>query len=501
VVSSESAESAHVPKTFDVHGIEPVKLSDRDSTPWQQFWIWVGGNTAPINWVLGALGISFGLSFLQTIVVIIIGNILGCAIFALCGVLGHRTGVNQLTLSRLAFGRRGAYLPAAMQLLATIGWTGVYTWLVLDLALGILDQIGIHGSTPLRYGLAVALMVIQLGIAFWGFYLIRTFEKYTVPVAAVIFAVMTILVVVHTGINWSSGKVHGGSETFTAMTQLMTAIGIGWAISWVTWPSDYSRFVKPRYASRSVFLGMGLGMLVPSVWLAALGAAVASTGKTTDPAQLVVNVFGYMSVPVLLAVLHGTVGNNIINLYSSAMSFLSLDAKLARWKTTLAVGVASMGVVVWFIASRNFAESFNEWITSLVIWLSPWAAITLIDYFVLRRGQVDVGELYREPSRRLLDDVNLAAIIAFVVGIVAAWSFEFGLVSALQGPLAKATGDVDLSWLFGGLAGGVVYYVLARLRPATTGGRWLGENSLSPLGTAVAAGQTGPTGSSTRQDN
>jgi NCS1 nucleoside transporter family len=461
-----------VPKTFDVHGIAPVKVSDRDSTPIQQFWIWVGGNTAPINWVLGTLGIEFGLSFVQTVIVIIIGNILGCTIFGLCGVLGHQTGVNQLTLSRLAFGRRGAYLPSAMQLLATIGWTGVYTWLVLDLALGILDQVGIHGSTPLRYGLAAVLMIIQLAIAFWGFYLIRSFEKYTVPIAAVIFAVMTVLVVAHTGINWSGSKVHGGSATFTAITQLMTAIGIGWAISWVTWPSDYSRFVKPGYSSRSVFLGMACGMLVPSVWLAALGAAVASVGNSTDPAQLVVNVFGFMSIPVLIAVLHGTIGNNIINLYSSAMSFLSLDAKVARWKTTLVVGVASMGVVVWFVASSNFAESFNEWITSLVIWLSPWAAITLVDYFLLRRGRVDLPELYREPSRRLLDDVNMPAIIAFVLGTIAAWTFEFGLVPALQGPLAKATGDVDLSWLFGGLAGGVIYYVLARAQTASARAQW-----------------------------
>jgi purine-cytosine permease-like protein len=29
--------------------------------------------------------------------------------------MGHRTGVNQMVLARAAFGRRGAYLPAAAQ--------------------------------------------------------------------------------------------------------------------------------------------------------------------------------------------------------------------------------------------------------------------------------------------------------------------------------------------------------------------------------------------------
>ena len=162
----------------------------------------------------------------------------------------------------------------------------MYTWLVLDLTLGILDQLGVHGSTGLKYGLAIGLMIIQLAIAFWGFYLIRSFEKYTVPVVAAIFAVMTVLAIVHTGIDFNTSKVHGGSETFTAITQLMTAIGIGWSISWVTWGSDYTRFVKPRYSDKSVVLGTALRMFVPTVWLAALGAAVASSGSSTDPAQL-----------------------------------------------------------------------------------------------------------------------------------------------------------------------------------------------------------------------
>src|ERR1017187_3581994 len=91
---------------LDVHGIEPIRAEDRNSTPMQQWWIWAGANIAPINWVLGALGIVLG-----------VGNVIGCAFFGLFCVMGHRTGVNQMVLSRAAFGRRGAYLPATAQLL------------------------------------------------------------------------------------------------------------------------------------------------------------------------------------------------------------------------------------------------------------------------------------------------------------------------------------------------------------------------------------------------
>src|SRR5437762_11345737 len=101
---------------LDVHGIEPVPERDRTSTPIQQFWIWAGANIAPINWVLGALGIVLGLSLVETIIIVVLGNLVGCALFGTFCVMGHRTGVNQMVLSRSAFGRRGAYIPGVAQL-------------------------------------------------------------------------------------------------------------------------------------------------------------------------------------------------------------------------------------------------------------------------------------------------------------------------------------------------------------------------------------------------
>ncbi len=101
-----------------------------------------GANIAPINWVLGALGIVLGLSLVETIIILVVGNVIGCAFFGLFCVMGHRTGVNQMVLSRAAFGRRGAYLPATAQLVMTMGWLGVNTWVVLDLCLGIFKHMG-----------------------------------------------------------------------------------------------------------------------------------------------------------------------------------------------------------------------------------------------------------------------------------------------------------------------------------------------------------------------
>src|SRR4051812_40603802 len=127
----------------DAHSIKPIPDHDRDSTGPQQMWIWAGANIAPINWALGALGIILKLGLSETIAVIVIGNIVGCAIFAAFTVMGHKTGVNQMVLSRSAFGRRGGYLPSALMFLMTLGWIGVNNYFPVQIARGILGHFGL----------------------------------------------------------------------------------------------------------------------------------------------------------------------------------------------------------------------------------------------------------------------------------------------------------------------------------------------------------------------
>jgi NCS1 nucleoside transporter family len=455
---------------LDAHGIEPVPAADRDSTPLQQFWIWAGANIAPLNWVLGALGIILGLSLIETLLVIIIGNIVGCALFGLFCVMGHRTGVNQMVLSRSAFGRRGAYLPGVAQLFLTMGWIGVNTWVVLDLVLGVLGELGYHGGTGTKYAVGFFLMAIQVLIAIYGFYLIRTFEKYTVPIAGVIMIVMSVLAWTKSDVVWNHATAHGSAK-FTSITQLMTAIGIGWGISWFTYSSDYTRFVNPKYSDRKVFWATSLGMFIPTVWLAFLGASITSaTGGEGDPSTIVASVFGVMTIPVLLLIMHGPIATNILNLYSCSLAALSIGVNAARWKVAAVAGVVGSGVLVAFIQQESFATSFDNWMVSIIVWVSPWAGITLVEYFVLRRGVVNVEAFYDPPERSIYGDVNWSAIISLLVGLVAGWAWEFGLVSQMQGPIAKAVSDTDFSWAAGMIVAGGLYYVLqaTKIRQAAT---------------------------------
>lgn len=450
---------------MDEHGIEPIPAEDRTSTPLQQFWIWAGANLAPINWVLGALGIILGLSLVETLLVLVIGNLAGCSLFGLFCIMGHRTGVNQMVLSRAAFGRRGAYLPATAQMLMTMGWLGVNTWIVLDLVLGIFEEMGFSNpGIGTKYAVGIGIMAVQVVIAVVGFYWIQSFEKWTVPVAGAIMALMTILAFSEVNVVWNKSTVSGGDK-WTAITQLMTAIGIGWGITWLSWSSDYTRFIKPGTSERTVFWSTFSGIFVPTVWLGFVGAAIASAGTEADPAALVTAAFGSTSILILFLVMHGPVATNILNLYSATLAALSLDIKLARWKVALAVSVVGTAALIAFIQSDSFAQDFDKWLVSVVVWIAAWGGVMLVDFYVVRRGKIDVSGLYDDPSTARYGDVNWAAIVAALVGLVAGWSWEYGLVEFMQGPIAKATNNTDLSWLAAFVVSGGLYYVL---RPILT---------------------------------
>jgi NCS1 nucleoside transporter family len=443
----------------DIHSIEPIPDSDRDSTGPQQMWIWAGANIAPVNWALGALGIILKLGLWETIAVIAIGNLFGCAIFGAFTVMGHKTGVNQMVLSRSAFGRRGAYLPSLLMFLMTLCWIGVNTYFPVKISTAILAQFGIPDSMLVTFIVITVVMVLQVGIGIYGFYAIRTFEKYTVPVTVAIMALMSVLAWSRPGVvNWNLTSSLPPGAHLAMLSLLTSAIGVGWGISWVTWASDYSRFVPRSVSSKSVFWYSYIGMYVPTVWLAVLGATIASMTLDTDPAKMVSAVFGgAASILVLLLVLHGPIASNILNVYSAALAALSMNIRLSRTALALVVGIAGYLVTVYFIFAPSFAKAFDNWMISLLLWMSPWAGIILADFFIKRKGELNVAELYRSPETSIYGDINWGCIIAFLVGLVAGWSVEDGLVPALQGPISGMLGGADLSWLVGIVVSGALY--------------------------------------------
>ena len=163
-----------------------------------------------------------------------------------------------------------------------------------------------------------------------------------------------------------------------------------------------------------------------------------------------------------------TVGTNILNVYSAALAALSMGIRFSRTAIALIAGIVGYLVTIYFVFHPSFAKAFDNWMISLLLWMSPWAGVVLADFFLVRRGRIDVDELYREPERSAYGDINWGAIVAFVVGLVAGWSVEDGLVPALQGPIStKLLSGADLSWLVGIIVAGGVYLAIGqRVVPA-----------------------------------
>ncbi|WP_454198648.1 purine-cytosine permease family protein [Nocardia sp. Marseille-Q1738] len=450
---------------FDEHGVLPIPDRERDCSPWELFWIWCGVNIAPINWVLGALGIALGLSLIETLIVVTVGNLVGCTVFGLFNVIGHRTAVNQMVLGRSAFGITGAVLPALVQGLLTMAWVGVNTWVVLDLVLAVLEQIGVRGGMELKVVVAAVIMVVQLALALYGFYAIRTFEKYTVPLTIAVMVAMTVVALARTHLDWTRAAAETPGEKFTAITQLVTAIGVGWGLTWIPYAADYSRFARPKLRARTVFWASAAGMYLPTVWLAALGACLASAGGDADPSTLVVSTFGALAVPVLLLIMHGPIATNILNLYSCSLAALTIGIHIARWKVTLVAGAVASVVLAVFINSSSFAHAFDNWMVSILMWISPWMSILLVDYFLVRRNTFSIPDLYRDGMSSSYGAFNIRGLVGLAAGLLAGWSWQYGMLPAMQGPVAKALGNTDFSWLSGSLVAGGIYGILTVLVP------------------------------------
>jgi len=459
----ERAELAEATRLERHNAITPVPDGQKDATALDQFWIWAGANIAPINWVLGALGIVLGLGFWETVLVLAVGNAVGVTIFGAFVLMGQRTGVTQMVLARSAFGRRGAYLPAFFQMIIATGWIAINTWIVLDLTAALLERLGIPGTALTKVILVLLIMVVQVGLATLGFYAIRTFEKYTVPVTLIVLVAMSVVAWTSGDIRWGFAGEAQGADRWTAMSQVMTAIGIGWGITWLAYASDYSRFVPRTVTRKRLFWAGALGQFVPVLWLGVLGASIATTGTGADPAVIIVETFGALAVPVLLLVIHGPIATNILNVYSMSVTALALDVKLSRHVLALLVGVGAAAFTVYLVFAGSVAEQLDFWLASVVAWVSPWAAIMLVHYYVIRREDIDIDALYQPPKESRVGDVNWAAMASLLLGLVATWMFLYGLVEPLQGPAASALNGLDLSWAVGMLTAGGLYYALYRL--------------------------------------
>jgi len=435
-------------------GIEPVAEADRHGRPRQLLWTWASPNLEFATVFVGALAVfAFGLTFWQAVLAVLVGNLLGAVTHAVLSARGPRHGVPQMVLSRLGFGYWGNLLPAGINaVMAGVGWFAVNS---------VSGALALNSLTGMPTLLCLVIIVVaQLAVAFFGHNLVHTFERYALPLLAVVFLIGTVVVLTKSDPAGAAGG--GGIGGFL----LTASAAFGYTAGWNPYAADYTRYLPATASPRSIGIYAGLGMFLSCSLLMIAGAASVTAGAdytgnlTTAYTSELPAVLSHLT---LLCVALGAVAANALNVYSGALSFLCLNITLPlAWRRAIvALGFGAAGFVLAWTGLADAGHDYESFLLVIAYWVAPWLAVVLLDQWLYRRR--DDTPLLADPSHR-----NWAGLIAMLVGLggsVALFSNQ-QLYTGLVPKAVPALGDITP--VVGFVVAGVLYLALRPLRPRVT---------------------------------
>jgi purine-cytosine permease-like protein len=285
-----------------------------------------------------------------------------------------------------------------------------------------------------------------------------TIQRYFAYLLVPLFAIMAIVV---------AGRVHLGSLShgsgwagFTVAIALLISAG---GLSWANTGSDYSRYLPSTARPRNIFWSASIGGMLPAVLLEILGAGIASVVNTaSDPISGLPHALpSWIVTPYLVVAIVTLFAVNTIDLYSSGLTLQAIGLKIKRWQCVLVDMVIATIVAAITIFNSNFNRLYSDFLSLLIVWLSPWLAIYLIDWW-MRHGRYDAPALLQDRGGRYWRSggFHLPGVIAQIAGMTAACLWIDS--PAFVGPLSSRTAGSDMSFFMGLIAGGLIYYLLAR---------------------------------------
>ena len=377
----------------------PVAKQDRNLRELDFFLLWAGAAISLSEIWAGGLLVSFGL--MAGLGLIVLGHVVGNTPMALAGLIGSRHGVPAIVGTRGALGNRGSVLPALLNIVQLVGWTGVMLWIGGQSAAGLAG-----GAEGARWWM-VALGVLTTLWALADHRIWKVIQKIGVALLLVLSVVMTALAL----------RTYGWRELWTAPAtpsmpfMLGLDLVIAMPISWMPLVSDYTRYAAiPGRGLR----GTWWGYLLVSSWMYAVGLVAALATKSAAPEAALLQLMGEhrFLIPAVLVVLLSTVTTTFLNIYSNAVSAQSLFPKLGTRPLVLAAGALGTVLALGFDATTY--ESFLLLIGSA---FCPLFGVVLADYFLLKRGSYEAEELFRRGRYWYVGGVNYRALAAWAVGI------------------------------------------------------------------------------------
>ncbi|RJG13211.1 putative hydroxymethylpyrimidine transporter CytX [Pseudomonas cavernicola] len=360
---STYAPSIAVPLTQRVFGLRDL------------FSLWFSLGIGLMVLQTGAL-LAPGLGMAGALLAILLGSAVGVLLLAAVGVIGSDTGLASMAALKLSLGRRGAALPALLNLLQLIGW-GAFEIIVMRDAASLLGSRNFGADSQwanptlwtLAFGALATLLAVSGPLAFvrrvlrrWGIWLL---------LAACVWLTWNLLARADLPALWA--RTGDGSLPFA----LGFDIAIAMPLSWLPLIADYSRFGK---RAGGVFGGTVLGFFLGNFWLMSLGVAYTlAFAESGDVNTLLLALAGAgMGIPLLLILLDES-EKAFADIHSAAVS-TGILLPLSVERLALIIG-AICTLIAWFAPLAQY-QNFLLLIGSV---FAPLFGVVLVDHFILRR--------------------------------------------------------------------------------------------------------------------
>ncbi|TNE58687.1 MAG: nitrate reductase [Alphaproteobacteria bacterium] len=447
--------------------------------------LWVGMVVCVPTYMVAAGLVAEGMAWWQAVLTVLIGNMIVLLPMLAMGHAGAKHGIPFPVLLRAAFGTQGAKIPAIARGLVACGWFGINTWIGGSAIYVILNAVtgDFFTGTPIPL-LGIDIAQTLCFLLFWAlhvFFISKGTEsiRWLESLAAPFLLLMGLAL-----LTWAYVKAGG----FGAMLSTPSAFGPGgakegqfWSVFfpgltamvgfWATMAlniPDFTRFAKSQ---RDQILGQAIGLPLPMALFAFIGVAVTSAtvvifGEAIwDPVQLAGRMGGLGVIVALFALALATLTTNLAaNVVAPAYGFSNLNPGKISFRMggyiTAGIGIA---IFPWKLLETAGGYLFT-WLIGYSALLGPIAGILLVDYFLIRKTDLHVDDLYNaKGAYSYSNGWNLAALGALIIGILPNLPGFLHAAGAASEVAPIFDTLYGYAWFIGLLLAGGVYYLWMRL--------------------------------------
>ena len=446
---------------IEKRSIDYVPCAERHGKVWHLWPVWFAGDANLATLAVGVVGITLGGNLFWTAIAVILGCALGTFFMAFHSTQGPQLGLPQMIQSRPQFGYVGALLVWGVALVAYIGYNAFNEVLA---AQSLHELSGaISATSP---GAMVTLGACGAALAAVGYDKIHIAQRGFAYLIIALLSIFTLGASFRLGLPASQWDPTG-FKLVPFVAQLFAAAA--YQLSWSIYVSDYSRYLPRDVGTRESFWWTYLGAFVGGTWMMLVGTfAAAATSPKLDVAAAVKQaadaVVPGLGSALLVGALLGLVTVTALNFYGASLTLLSVADTCKPLDCTPGKRLASLSVAALVAtglalgASGDFINRFSDLLALLLYLFTPWTAINLVDFYVLRKGHYSIREIFNPNG--MYGKWNWRGLAAYGVGfVVMIPCFSTG---AYTGPIARALGGADIAMLVGLPVAAAVYLFLCR---------------------------------------